>query len=156
VSLPTTAIGLLLDTYSSFSIATAKFSTILLWYLGFEVICQGVYIFLPTGGVEVNSFCSGVMPMLTLLQLALLFLLMFPTKLRDKILVLVASVTLAFLVNVIRVALMAVLVAFSNQTAFEYWHSGSGSQIFSVISMLAFGWFCQFIIQKNKSKSQTL
>lgn len=149
VALPTSSIGLLLDTHSYFSIATAKLSTVLLWYLGFKVICQGVYVRLPTGAVEVNSFCSGVMPMLTLLQLALLFLLMFPTKLRDKIIVSVVSVALAFIVNVVRVALMTILVAFSNQAAFEYWHSGSGSQIFSVISMVAFGWFCQFIIQRN-------
>jgi cyanoexosortase A len=151
VSLPTTSIGLLLDTQSYFSIATAKFSTVLLWYLGFEVIRQGVYVLLRTGAVEINSFCSGVMPMLTLLQLALLFLLMFPTKLIDKILVLGAAVALAFIVNVVRVALMVILVAFSNHTAFDYWHSGIGSQIFSVISMVAFGWLCQFIIQQEFS-----
>jgi len=155
VALPTTPIGLLLDTQSYFSIATAKFSTFLLWYLGFDVTCQGVYVILQTGSVEVNSFCSGVMPMLTLLQLALLFLLIFPTKLKDKSLVLLASVTLAFIVNVFRVALMAVLIAFSDQTAFDYWHSGSGSQVFSVISMLAFGYFCQFLIQQNNSGQES-
>lgn len=93
--------------------------------------------------------------MLTLLQLALLFLLMFPTRLRDKVLVPVAAVTLAFIVNGVRVALMAVLAAFSNQNTFEYWHSGGGSQIFSVISMLTFGLFCQLIMHQNKS-SQSL
>ncbi len=145
VALPTTSIGLLLDTHSYFSITTAKLAAVLLWYLGFEVIRQGVDVILPTGTVEVNSFCSGVIPMLTLLQLALLFLLMFPTQLRDKIIVPMTAVTLAFIVNVVRVALMTILVAFSNQAAFEYWHKGSGSQIFSIISMVTFGWFCQLL-----------
>ena len=65
VALPTHSIELLLDQHSYFSIAAAKFSTGLLWYLGFEVFRRGVYVILPTGTIEINSFCSGVMPMLT-------------------------------------------------------------------------------------------
>lgn len=62
LALPTSTIGLLLDTYSYFTIATAKFSTVLLWYLGFEVSRQGVYVVLPSGGVEVNSFVQQQCP----------------------------------------------------------------------------------------------
>ena len=150
MSMPTFAIGLLLDKHSYFSISDAKVAAFLLWHLGFEVVRRGVYITLPNGGIEVASFCSGVMPMLTLLQLAFLFLLMFPTKLKDKILVPAVAVTLAFTVNIVRIVLMVLFVNSSNNTVFDYWHNGTGSQIFSLISMLGFGYFCKIIIQSNK------
>lgn len=151
MALPTFALGLLLDKYNYFSITTAKFSTFLIWYLGFEVFRKGVDVLLPFGGITVTSFCSGVTPILTLLQLALLFLLMFPTKPKDKLLLPIVSVTLAFIVNVVRVVLLALLANPSNSTAFDYWHNGDGSQIFSLISMVTFGYYCKFVIYRNKS-----
>jgi hypothetical protein len=45
---------------------------------------------------------------------------------------------------------MAVLVASSNQQAFEYWHGSEGNQIFSTISILVFGILCQFFLHENK------
>jgi exosortase/archaeosortase family protein len=76
---------------------------------------------------------------------------MFPTDLAKKILVPVVAILVAFVVNGVRVALMAVLVAYSSQEAFEYWHTGTGSQIFFLITILIFGLFCYFISQKDDS-----
>jgi len=42
----------------------------------------------------------------------------------------IVAVLVAFVVNGVRVALMAILVAYSSQEAFEYWHTGTGSEIF--------------------------
>ncbi len=128
---------------------TAKFATFILSQLGFKVFLQGVNILLPTGAVEVNPGCSGVESIVRLLQLAVMFLVMFPTDLAKKFLVPVVAVLVAFVVNSVRVALMAILVAYSNQEAFNYWHQGSGSQIFVLISSLVFGIFCYFITQKD-------
>ena len=49
----------------------------------------------------------------------------------------VVSFALFFLVNGVRVALMAVLVALSDGEAFEYWHLGDGSLIFSAIAVFS-------------------
>ena len=76
--------------------------------------------------------------------LAVLFLVMFPTNLAKILLVPIVAILIAFVVNAVRVALMAVLVAYSNREAFDYWHLGTGSQIFFLITVLLFGLFCYF------------
>lgn len=136
------------------SIFTAQFSTAVLWYLGFEVSRQGVFVILPTGSVEVYSGCSGMIAILYLWGLAALFLVMFPTDWSKKILVPVVATLLAFVVNGGRVALMAILAGSSNQKAFDYWHTGAGSQIFAMTSVLIFGLFCFFLVQLHKDENE--
>ncbi|MCL6433798.1 MAG: cyanoexosortase A [Leptolyngbyaceae cyanobacterium HOT.MB2.61] len=122
---------------------TAKAAMFMLWYSGFQVQQNGVFLNLPTGRVEVYGACSGIHTILLMLSIAVLFLLMFPVYSdAKKIVCLVVAVLIGFLVNSARVALMAILVAFSNDGAFEYWHSGNGSLIFSMISVGLFGLFC--------------
>ncbi len=128
---------------------TAQCATFILSQLGFEVFRHGVNIVLPTGAIEVDPGCAGMESMVRLLQLAALFLVMFPTDVAKKILVPLVAVLIGFAVNAVRVALMAILVAYSNRTAFDYWHLGPGSQIFILISSLVFGGFCYFISQKG-------
>jgi cyanoexosortase A len=136
------AMALLID----ISKLTAKFATVILWYLGFNVSNQGVYVNLPTGGVEVYSGCSGIESILYMLGLAVVFLVMFDSRWHYKIIVPVVAIFIAFVVNGFRVALMAVLVANSTKEALEYWHKGDGSMLFSMVSVLIFGLFCLFIL----------
>lgn len=144
----------LLSSAIDISLLTAKFTNIVLTYLGFEVSRQGVNIILPTGAVEVYPGCSGIESIVQLLRVAILFLVMFPTDLAKKILVPVVAILIAFVVNGVRVSLMAVLVAYSSQEAFKYWHVGTGSQIFFLISILIFGSFCYFVSPKDDSNNQ--
>jgi cyanoexosortase A len=141
------------------SLLTAKFASLILWYTGFEVTRNGVYIYLPTGSVEVYPGCSGLELIFQMLSLALLFLLMFPQKVKQKIIVPIIAITLAFIVNGVRVALMAVLVAQGHKEAFDYWHEGEGSLIFSLISVLLFGLFCWFSLgmteRRNKDAAES-
>lgn len=134
----------------------AKSATGLLWYLGFSVRREGVNILLPTGGVEVYIGCSGLKASIELLRLSVLYLLIFPSTLREKLIVPVTAIALAFGVNVIRLALMTLLSASGNQSAFNYWHIGDGSNIFAVISMLCFAIFCHFLIQSHEQSESTL
>lgn len=133
---------------------TAQFAASLLWYLGFQVSRQGVNIVLSTGSIEVNPGCSGYSSILLLLGISVIFLLMFPTKLQQKVFAPIVAVLLGFIVNGIRVALMAVLASSSNKEAFIYWHNEDGSLIFSVISVSLFGLFCYFTLQQNQSVTQ--
>lgn len=137
------------------SLLTAKFVAFLLWYFGLEVSRQGNNIVLPTGSVDVNDSCSGIQSILLLLKLAVLYLFMFPANWLKIVLVPVTAVCIAFAVNTVRVGLMALLVAFSNPEAFEYWHEGSGSQIFSMIAVMAFGLLCSFLIQQDEPENQS-
>ncbi|WP_254565501.1 cyanoexosortase A [Oscillatoria sp. HE19RPO] len=140
--------GLLLRIFN-ISPVTAKFSALVLWYLGFPVTQEGIYVYLPTGSIEVYSGCSGYSAILQLLGLSLLFLFMFPTTWKQKIYLPLASIILGFIVNGLRVAFMAFLVAYSDLKSFEYWHYGDGSLIFSMLGVLLLGGFCWVFILRH-------
>lgn len=144
------ALALLID----ISTLTAKFTTVLLWYTGFEVSRQGVFVTLPTGGIEVYPGCSGIESMLHLLGLSVLFLIMFPSKLHTKFIVPLTAISIAFIVNGLRVALMAILAASSSNQALEYWHKGDGSLIFSLISVGCLGLFCLFLLRQEDTTEE--
>lgn len=141
-------VGLLIDRID-ISLLTAKISTFILSHLGFEVSRQGVNIILPTGAVEVYPGCSGMGSIVRLLRISVVCLVMFPIDSAKKILVPIAAVLVPFVVNGVRVALMAFLVAYSSDEAFEYWHMGTGAEIFFLISILIFGLFCYLVTQKD-------
>lgn len=143
------ALSLLID----ISTFTAQFATAVLWYLGFEVARQGVFVNLPTGSIEVYPGCSGIESMIHMLALAVLFLVIFPTDRREKILVPIVAVFIAFVVNGFRVALMTVLAASSNPQALYYWHKGDGSLIFSTISVLLLGIYCLFLLRQSNTEN---
>lgn len=135
---------------------TAKFSAMLLWYTGFNVSRSGLTISLPTGSVEVYHGCSGIVLILDTLSLGILFLFMFDLNLKQKILVPSVAAILAFIINSIRVCLMAVLVAQGDQQAFKYWHDGDGSLVFSMITAFIFCCFCWYLLSYNQRKNQKI
>ncbi len=133
---------------------TAKAASIMLWYTGFPVQRQGVFLVLPTSRVEVYGACSGLESILQMLSISVLFLLMFPMRSHvQKVLCVITAVLIGFFVNAMRVALMAILNNTGNKSAFDYWHEGSGSLIFSAIAVIIFGCFCWFaFLRKPSSK----
>jgi len=154
ISLPIATLSELIDKLIGSTILVAKFSTFVLWYLGFQVQRQGVQVILPTGTVEVYSRCSGINLMLLIVQIAVLATLIFHLKHYQKILLPIIGALLAFIVNGLRVTLMAVLVANSNQTAFEYWHGEEGAQVFTTTCILIFGLFCYLLVQLSEKEGQ--
>ncbi|MEG4986829.1 cyanoexosortase A [Microcoleus sp. BR0-C5] len=140
----------LIELFVDLATLTAKFSAFILHYLGVEVLRKGVFLILEKGSVEVYHGCSGSTVILQLLGMAVIFLLMFPTTVGQKIVVPLVAIISAFVVNAARVALMAVLVSLSQPEAFKYWHEGTGSVIFSMIAVFIFGLFCWFAILKDQ------
>ena len=131
------------------SLITAKFSAFILWLLGFEVTLKGIWLILPTGSVEVYSGCSGVQMMLQLLGLSWIICAIAKTNWQEKIWLPITAILIGFIINGIRVTLMAVLVALSDLEGFTYWHVGNGSLIFSAISVLIFGAICMRTIRSE-------
>ncbi|NDJ18756.1 cyanoexosortase A [Myxacorys almedinensis] len=142
--LPATTITELFD----ISYATATLSGNLLWYSGFPVIQEGTKLMLPTGFVDVYSGCSGIQSIWQLLTLSFLFTMLFPMGWVQASLLPIAAIAVAFFVNGIRVALMAVLFAQANESAFDYWHLGDGSQIFSMVAVLLFSGVCYGFLEQ--------
>jgi cyanoexosortase A len=132
---------------------TAKFSGLLLWYTGFNVTRSGLVLSLPTGSVEVYHGCSGIVLILDTLSLGILFLFMFDLTRTQKIFVPLVAALLGFIVNSIRVCIMAIVVAQGDEKAFKYWHDGDGSLVFSMIAAFIFCCFCWYLLSHNERKS---
>lgn len=130
---------------------TAKVSALLLWYSGFEVVLEKqVYIYLPTGSIVVNNGCSGVAAMSYLLGVSMIALLMFPIERSKRIFVPIIAAVIAFVINAIRVAFLAVIV--TNKPAFDYWHEGDGSRFVGMIGILIFGLLYYFYLSRSQEK----
>jgi cyanoexosortase A len=133
---------------------TAKTASAMLWYVGFNVQRQGVFLILPTSRVEVYGACSGLQSILQMLAISVLFLLMFPIRSHvKKTLCVVIALLIGFLVNAIRVALMVILNNAGNKSAFDYWHEGDGSLVFAAIAVLIFGGFCWLTFLRQSSQT---
>jgi cyanoexosortase A len=127
----------------------------LLWYCGFDVSRQGVYVVMPSGAVKVYEGCSGLEAMNYLLGLSIICLLLYPTgKLFYKIITPVIAIIIGFVINSFRVALMLLLVNSGNIKAFNYWHEGEGSLIFGLIEVMVFGSFYLFLLRQDATDTQ--
>jgi cyanoexosortase A len=133
---------------------TAKAAYYSLWYVGFNVTSEGNYVSLPTGRVFVYGGCSGMEAMNYLLGLSVVCLLMFPTK-QNKALVIAVAVACGFIINVFRVAGMALLVASYRLDMFKYWHEGEGSLVVGMVAVILFGIFYQYMLKLDSKMSQT-
>lgn len=134
---------------------TATFTHFVLWYLGFSASRHGVKITLNTGVVEVNPSCSGLEGILQLWVIAVIFLAVFPTSWKQKILLPIMASLLGFTINGIRVVLMTIFIAFNNYKAFDYWHTGDGTLVISMLYIIVFVVFCLFLIRlKEENKKQ--
>lgn len=138
---------------------TAQFADFLLTHLGFTITRHGTVVSLPTGAVDVNQGCSGLRGITRLLQLSVLMLFMLPTRLSGMVILPVVAVVLAFLVNGVRVAVLALLIANSHRQAFDYWHQGTGSHAISLVSVGILWFICQQLTRQDDSdtkKSKTV
>jgi cyanoexosortase A len=129
--IPDTALGL--------APITAKFSAYALWYLGYPVSLNRIYIQVPNGGVEVIPACSGINLMVHMLSISVIFLCVFPTQKISSGFFIVFAVLLGFFMNVIRVALLAALSTPQSSEQFHYWHSTSGASLFVLLTLIIYG-----------------
>lgn len=143
--------SILINSTMNFSPITAWFSALLLSSLGFDAtLTNDIFIILPGGAVKVDLGCSGIDLITYCLGISIIFLIMFPIARKKVWVVPLVAMGIAFLVNTVRVALLAVLVSSQNQEAFKYWHQGSSSLMFSLISVIIFAIFYLFLSRQNQ------
>ena len=134
------------------NVLMTKFSTFILWYVGFDVASQGDVIITPQINVWIGPNCVGVVTIMWMLQLALLFLVTYPTKFWQKFLVPIVSVTIVWLFNgILRIPLLVLFAAY-NYPLYEYWHSDD-AQIFSTIPIMLLWGFCYWLTQQNQREN---
>jgi cyanoexosortase A len=131
---------------------TASLAGNLLFYTGQSVQQEGTRLIMGNGlAVDVYPGCSGAQSILQLLTLAFLFVVVFPLRWFMVALLPFVAAAIAFFVNGIRVALMAILYSQSNLAAFDYWHLGNGSLIFSMVAVFLFGCVCYFLLEQSEA-----
>ncbi len=141
------------DTAFGLAPLTAKFSTFVLWYLGYPVSLHGIHIQIPKGGVEVVPACSGINLITHMLSISILFLCVFPPQRFNGFFFSVAAVLLGFLMNGARVSILAVLSPPQFSEQFHYWHSASGASLFVLLTLVIYG-VLYFGLQKPPHQSR--
>ncbi|MBW4563632.1 MAG: cyanoexosortase A [Mojavia pulchra JT2-VF2] len=132
---------------------SAKFATLILWYLGFDVAIDGINIYLPTGSVKVVHSCSGIDTINYMLGISVIALVMFPVSRSKRFFVPLVAIILGFVSNAIRIAMLAVMVGI-NQAAFESWHGGQASYFYAMLSIVIFGLFYMLLLKQEERQAQ--
>lgn len=122
--------------------ATAFIANFSLLLCGLPAMIQGNVVTLPGGSVAVASACTGLPAMLQLLNVSLIFAIVFPMRFRWQNLVMAfCAIVLGFLVNGIRIALLAIIISSqypSKQWWFDIFHNGWPAWIFPGIAAFFF------------------
>ncbi|WP_199328197.1 cyanoexosortase A [Cylindrospermum sp. FACHB-282] len=134
---------------------TARFSGLILWYLGFDVSVTGISVHLPKGSIKVVYECSGIDIITYILGIAVIALVMFPIARSKRLLVAIFGIILGFFINAVRVAMLA-LMAGANHAAFDDWHGGKASYSFALIAILIFGAVYMFLLWQEEQQAKNI
>jgi cyanoexosortase A len=145
--------SVLVERFLDISPLSAKFASMLLWYFGFDVVLDGIYIYLPTGSVKVVPSCSGVDTINYLLGISVVALIMFPIAKYKRLFVAIFAMIVGFVVNGIRIAMLAIFEG-TNKAAFDSWHGGQASYSFGVIGILIFGLVYMLLLKQEEKQMQ--
>ncbi len=127
----------------------ARLMTFILHYIGFSVSRQNTTVLLSKGAVEVMGGCSSVIPLVTVFALLVMLTSLYAAKRKQQILIYTTATAAVFLINSIRLCLLAVLVNNANNVSFNYWHSGGGAAIFSNIIVVLVGGISYKLLEDN-------
>lgn len=125
------------------SLMTARLTGFWLSILGFDNVVQGVFVMMPSGGVEVLPACNGLDTIAQVICVSVIFLLAFPIRSRiSRFLVIASAPVIGLAINTIRIAILALCVANGNgkgSRLFTFFHDDLGSLLFSGIAVFVFG-----------------
>jgi cyanoexosortase A len=141
----------------NWQVLTAQASTLMLNFFRINATQQANLVVLPTGRVEVYGSCAGSDLTILLVMIVTLFLLQFPLKIWQGFCCYLIAIALAFVINSLRIALLAVLIAQHNFKSFDYWHGDGGGWIFALITIAIWGLCCWYaFIKPNLAKTKSI
>ena len=126
------------------SILMTPISTFATWFVmncaGYKAIVKGSEVFFNSSGVDITFSCSGSDQILFSVFGMLVLNVCFPLKnLKTLLKQIVATIFIAFTVNILRLFILTLFVESANSlefSLFDYLHGGQGSLIFSLITMI--------------------
>ncbi len=105
--------------------ASTDGATALMKVLGYPLIQQGNVIQVPGAILEVAEACSGFHKLLSLTAFTLLYSYLFTTSQWRRLILLLAVLPLALLVNVMRIAFLIAVSADGGLPMLHKWHDGA-------------------------------
>ena len=125
---PPVAVREILDT----SRATAFLGAFFLRLCGFAVDTSGTLLRMSTSSLNVAGACSGINQIFELLSLAVLGSIVLEVGRRGAAWLAASAVAVGFVVNALRIALLAVLADRGRTDLFDLWHTGTASLLVPV------------------------
>ncbi|WP_017318671.1 cyanoexosortase C [Mastigocladopsis repens] len=111
-------------------------------------------IYLGTGAIQVEWGCTGTDMAITMATTSLLLGLILKQSWLQTVGLVIVGITLAFVLNVPRIMLLAFANSFWGKEAFEFWHGGWGEQIFSTILFTIYYYLMKAIFSERSVKSR--
>ncbi|MER3476131.1 MAG: hypothetical protein C4287_05710 [Leptolyngbya sp. ERB_1_2] len=110
------------------------------------------FVILPAGSVEVAPGCDGFEMSFVIAIAAVVIGLAFRLRSSTVIQLTAIGITLAFVLNTFRIAVMVLAAVYWEKAAFEFWHGAIGGQIFSGILFTLYYYAIQPLLNlKNKT-----
>jgi exosortase/archaeosortase family protein len=131
---------------------TALFTWVFLYGLGVQSSLSGKQILLSSGSVTVQTPCNGVEQLIFSVSMIVIFQLVFPLENRSNLLkALIGAILTAVAINVLRIALLAYLTTWPNDSgiqAFDFFH-GTGGLLFSLVAAVLAGWIYLTLLDRE-------
>ncbi|WP_193962009.1 archaeosortase/exosortase family protein [Dolichospermum sp. LEGE 00246] len=121
----------------SVTLISAKITSFVLWYLGFDSVNQGTIVYVNGGAIDIYDGCTGISLLLMLLRVSITLVILFPFLLKNIYLPFILSFLISGVFSIGRLIIMALVV--TDKPAFHYWHGHEGGNIFALLSFLSFG-----------------
>lgn len=136
------------------SLAGAQTAGIWLQSLGLDALVDRRLVMLPGGTISVEDQCNGLDMIIQASVAAVIFLLAFPLRRPWKwLLMVLAAPGFGFLVNTIRISVLALLDSAKEvplaETLFKSFHQGSGSLVFSAVAVSLVGWLHLRLVEQE-------
>ncbi len=135
------------------TVISAKLTSYLLWYLGFNSATQGSLVSVNNAVIDILSECTAIPLLIMLLKFSFVLAILFPSYLKNIYLPFILSVLISVILSVIRLVIIALVV--TDKPAFSYWHGSQGGDIFALLSFLSFGAVILFLSPSQIPSSLT-
>jgi exosortase/archaeosortase family protein len=117
--------------------------------MNYDAIAQVQYIQMPQGAVEVAFGCNGFHMAFILGVCGFIIGQFMKSKLRTTLALIASGVSLALMLNVPRVMLLAIASVYWGKESFEFWHGPIGGQIFAGVLFTVYYYVAMWIIDRN-------
>lgn len=141
--------------WDAMTFPTAHLATTLTSLTGLQAELSHLDIHMENAIVTVWQGCDGSRNMDFLLRLGIMVIITLPIKSSRWLATIGVAVILAFLINVVRVALLAHLANSGDFGLFDYWHEGDGSKLFNLSAIILFAAFAYFQISSKTNSGST-